>query len=179
MKTVLWVDPGVSTGIVLGWLPSDAPFSVYRVWQVGGGVMGFLDWWQLWKALPNEHPDLIIGSEKFIPLAGGGFNQSVASTTPLLIEGAMIALRMIGPYLGKDTPEWQRASCQVLTGGKTPAERKKSTDSLLRKHGYWHTGKQVGGPDANDVNSAMKHALYYATRTLRHRPTLELLFPSE
>lgn len=193
MKYLLSFDGGGSTGIVLGEYDELTPYRPVQAWQPTGGVSGFLDWYEE-HSLPDDPEDAFYGgwlfdgaggvitegridfiSERFIPIAGGGFNQTSASVEPLRVEGALIALGLL-PHDYTDK-RWQRASCQVLAGGKTPAERKKNTDDLLRKHGYWRTGKQIGKPDANDVNSAMKHALYYMTRTLKHRPTIELLFP--
>ena len=44
MTYLLSVDPGVSSGIVLGTYSETAPYRTVESWQVGGGLQGLLDW---------------------------------------------------------------------------------------------------------------------------------------
>jgi len=180
MKPLSWIiafDPGVSTGISMGRFSENRPFEHVNSWQVSGGLMGLI----LGKYLEDFREDSSgneyhIISEKFVPLSGGGFHHTLDSVEPLRIEGALIARGLMPDY---PDPRWQRASSQVIKGGRTPAERKKNSDNLLREHGMWMTGKDVWQPDANDANSATKHILWYMKNTLKHEPTIKEFWPDE
>lgn len=191
MTYLLSIDPGMSTGIVLGRF-TNTKYERLHYWHLEGGLPAFRDWhnahWmeahtvygEEWyfpehrrepSFLPNQ---LTTVCEKFVPLPAPR-TFKVAELEPIRIEGAVEALGM--------DPVWQRSSAMVLsnegvTAGMTAkqktARRKKASDDVLRRAGLWLTGKQVGHTDANDVNAAQKHALAYL-RSINHLWTIQLL----
>ena len=175
MTYITWFDPGVSTGIVTGWFNDTHHYEPRSVWQVPGGQEGLMGWL-------DKHPvesSLLwqtVGSEKFIPRPIPGGSHTLESTYPLVQEGVLVGRGVMPPY---PRGNWQPASSQLLVHGDTPAESKKMSDELLKRLGLWFTGKDVGQPDANDVNSATKHILFFLSRTLKHKPTLEWMYGEE
>lgn len=172
---ITWFDPGVSTGIVRGWFDDTHHYEPREMWQVPGGQVGLIDWidvhsWRL--GLPSD----IVGSEKFIPRPIDGGTHTLESTYPLVQEGLLVGRGIMPVY---PDGHWQPATSQVLRKGKTPEESKKLSDELLQTLGLWLTGTDVGQPDANDVISATKHIIWFLTRTLKHKPTLEWVYGEE
>lgn len=159
-------DPGMSTGYVGGILKPDEPFIVRKVAQIPGGQDGLKRWLAVNDKLVNR-PHSIHGCEKFIPMNKSGMTHTLESTYPLTIEGMLVDIGYITPY-----PEgaWQTPDRQNFAGDRT------ETNKTMRAARYWVSPNDVGQPDANDANSAMRHALYYVTRVLRHEPTLGALF---
>lgn len=174
-RSILWFDPGVSTGIQYGLIPDDEPYEMRKVWQVGNGVTGLLDWLLAGENILFKNAN-IIGAEKWIPRTMEGMSHTLDSTLPLVQEGILIGHGLMDVY-----PEgnWQPATAQSLANGKDSADRRKRTNALLEKAGYWMTGTDIGQPDANDVNSTTRHILAYVTKTLKHGPTLGLLYGEE
>lgn len=170
MNYILSIDPGVETGWALGAYGQSQPYELRASGQIIGGLAGFRRWFscrpddRVWNAALQ---DLIC--EKFVPLAGE-FSFTLDSLEPLRIEGYLIGTGRMPDY---PAVCWQRASCQVLMGGKNLAERKRNSDDLLKEHGLWQTGANLERPNANDANSAIKHALWYLKNTLAHEPTLD------
>jgi hypothetical protein len=169
----------MSTGIVLGKFDDDTEYERIARWQFDGGLEGFKDWYRVnryyyydgWEfhidtgILEPLDSDVIIVCEKFVPLpAPRSFKLN--ELEPIRIEGALASFH--------ENIVWQRSSAMVLTGGESTAERKKNSDDVLRGMGLWTTGKDVGMKDANDVNSAQKHAIAYL-RSIGHAPTLAAL----
>jgi len=142
---LLSLDPGKQTGIALGTYGDEA-YELLNVWQIAGGLNGFIDWWYSHYPL-NES---VLVSEKFV-LRNNAF---VADTEPLLIEGALHVLY-------DNQIVWQLASDKSLVN-----------DSVLRENNLWHTGKQVGWKDARDTNDAIIHGLAYLKKN-KHIPTLQ------
>lgn len=193
---LLSIDPGLSTGIVLGKYHVDETFQVLDKWQVPGGLTGFKAWlhseamydrtinlmsfkmredryktdFLVFDPEAPEHYTVIC--ERFVPLSGGGFSHTSDSVEPLRIEGALRAHGLMPDDYGD--PRWQRPSAMVLHKVGNTAENKKASDSVLRHMGLWHTGKQVGMKDANDVNSSVKHSIAYLKK-MKHAPTLEAI----
>lgn len=170
-RTIVALDPGMSTGVVVANYTPDTELEVVRVDQIEGGIIG------LNNHAPSEDDvsfwvEALYGtviSERFTPRP---LRRSYKSNElePLRIEGFLMA-EDIMPYDYKDR-RWRSPQYQVLLKGEDAAESKKLSDNLLREHNLWHTGKQVGCKDANDVNSAMKHVVSYLVE-LKHEPTLE------
>jgi len=150
-KLLLSLDPGKQTGIALGFYGDEA-YELLNVWQVAGGLNGFIDWWH------DHYPlnESVLVSEKFV-LRNNAF---VADTEPLLIEGALHVLY-------DNQIVWQLASDKSLVN-----------DSVLRKNNLWHTGKQVGWKDARDTNDAIIHGLAYLKKN-KHIPTLQKYWGEE
>lgn len=148
MITLLSIDPGKATGWALGKFTPSAPYRLVSAGITHDGLQGFLDWFKL------PHGDDVIVCEKFI-LRNNGF---VPDTTPLLIEGALSAL------VGINRVNWQLRSQKSIV-----------PDALLKNHGLWLTGRDVGHEDARDAMDAIIHALAWLARQ-KHRPTLEKYF---
>ena len=180
MTYLLTIDPGMSTGITLGEFWENTPYERLAFWQIKGGLDALEGWihdhydnypdrWYFPEcadpALSFRSLDYELVVEKFVPLpAPRTFKTD--ELEPIRIEGAVqVMVRR---------PVWQRAASMVLAGGTTPAQRKRASDDVLRRLGLWTTGSMVGMKDANDVNSAQKHAIAYL-RSIKHRPTIEAL----
>jgi hypothetical protein len=197
MTYLLTFDPGMSTGITLGQYGEAYPYERLAFWQVEGGLSGLREWWSVHWELGEDgegpywnfpearwlfdRPLLIYVNEtthvceKFVPLPVPRTFKT-AELEPIRIEG-MIEDRLDGNVI------WQRSSAMVLsqrgvlsamTDRQKTAARKRASDDVLRSMGLWTTGKQVGMKDANDVNSAQKHAVAYL-RSIKHRPTVDAL----
>lgn len=175
MTSILWFDPGVSTGIQYGVFTENDPYEMRKIWQITNGVTGLRKWLHGGENTLFLHSDYV-GAEKWIPRPMEGGSHTLESTLPLVLEGVLIEAEVI-----PEDGYWQPATAQTLaTGGMaTPAARRKQTDNLLREKGYWLTGKDVGAPDANDVNSTTRHILHFLCRTLKHKPTIEWLYGEE
>ena len=152
---VLSIDPGKQSGVALG-IYGDYGYELVKVWQISDGLQGFIEWWKetghkviVYREWAYMKP-IVVVCEKFVLRS----NQFVADTEPLLIEGALSALHN-GDIV------WQLRSDKSLVD-----------DSVLKKNGLWHTGKQVGWKDARDTNDAIIHALAYLKKN-KHIATLE------
>lgn len=167
MTYLLSIDPGMSTGIVLGKFTGDTAYERILRWQVEEGLYGFFDWHE---SIPGDwlHAGVVV-VEKFVPLPMARTFKT-EELEPIRIEGAIEALGI--------SPVWQRAASMVLAGGDTPAQRKRRSDDRLRALGLWSTptnmGKDYTLKDCNDINSAQKHAISYL-RSISHKPTLDFL----
>lgn len=176
MTYLLAIDPGKSTGIVLGEYGDEQPWTRIGYWQVAGGIGGFLEWcFNHWSNtgifwLNDETSMEVIGvCERFIPLSGGGFAQTSDSVEPVRIEGALIALGLMpADYSDK---RWQRPASMYTQGGSNKAERLRASRAFLKSHDLLLTGKNVGQKDADDAISATLHSLAYM-RKIKHAPTL-------
>jgi hypothetical protein len=186
MPYIYAIDPGISTGVVLGHYDETVPYEVIGMWQFSGGLAGLMDFaYDHWSGFYGdwEVPNTYAGDsyeficERFVPLSGGGFSQTAKSVEPLRIEGALVAMGLL-PADTSD-PHWQRASCQVLAGGDTPAARKRNSGNILKRGGLWVTGKMFFTPDADDVISALKHSLWFLRNTVGHTPTIEKYWKEE
>jgi len=147
MRRFISIDPGMSTGWAI-WEQVEPwePFHRVNVAQSPGGLPGFLaaDVFNRRRSL-----DWVV-CERFIP---DGRASGLEQFEPLRIEGFIE-----GCFKG--AIRWQRN-----------AEMSGVSDRLLKQHGLWLTGKDVGQPDANDAISATKHGLAYLKA--RHRPSQE------
>ena len=121
---------------------------------------------------------LTVISEKFTPLQGKGFAQTLDSTLPLVCEGVLIAYGIMPVYDSKEK-RWQRPSLMYRHGGSTLAEKKKRSRAFLKKNGLYVLPKELGTPDNNDAISAILHGLNYITHTLNHRPTWDAYYETE
>lgn len=168
----IWVDGGMSTGIALVSYSDTEPLKVEQVWQVGNGVRGFLDWfWELRVQWPKG--GVTWYSEKFVPRQ----SLTLAASTPLLVEGAMVGLGLIPTY-EEEPSRYGHPSAQYFTGGTSLADKKKRSNAWLKANGFYFTGKDVGQKDADDARSAVRHAIAHARRR-KHLPTLETYFKEE
>lgn len=147
LNKLLTIDPGVATGIALGWYNEYHPYERTHFWLVKGGVQGFLHWY--YAEAPNEVYAAEWVSEAFVLSSGNDF---VANLESVRIEGAMAALGLHPTYQFRT----DKALCK---------------DEVLKQNGLWVTGKQCGHTDGRDVNDATIHALA-RMKKLKHRPSL-------
>ena len=172
-KFLIAIDPGISSGVATFSYTDTEPATLVAVEQLPfgvGGIGSLMD--TLWTHTGTI--DTVV-CERFVPLSEDGFSHTSDSLEPLRIEGALID-RWIMPADYADD-RWQRASCQLITGLGSDTTRKQASNALLKEHGMWVTGVDVGLPDADDAISAIKHGIYYLKNTLRHRPTIEKFWP--
>jgi hypothetical protein len=144
--TILSIDPGKSTGIAFGYYGPELPYTLREVIQLEGGIHAFTKWC---KHFNWDIVDTVV-SEKFI-LKKTSF---IPDTEPLLLEGALLFLH------GEDI-HWQ-----------APSDKQHVPDQLLKDHGMWQTGSDVGCKDARDANDAIIHALAFLKKS-GHVPTLK------
>lgn len=170
MTYILAIDPGVSTGIVLGRYTVTEPWERTAFWQVEGGVHGFNDWWRGRPGYLTMYRtgELEVVSEKFTPIHHDNYALTQESVEPLRVEGAIIT------HLGRD-PIWQQPAEQYFAGGDTLPQKKKLARAWLKERGLLVTGSQVDLADGNDVNSATLHAMN-RMKNQYHLPTLEAYF---
>lgn len=158
-----------------------------KAWQVEGGTSGLIRWvnrgvlplrlvgsgiYGTRGEIKFNAETLTVISEKFTPLSGGGFNQTLDSVEPLRGEGALIALGLMPDY---PDPKWRRPDRQYLYGGGSLAEKKRRAHRFLKDSGFYVTGRDVGCKDANDSRSAILHALSYLSQVGKHKPTYMLI----
>ena len=187
---MLSFDLGKSSGVALLAYNETEPVRLVKAWQFGNGVQGLLDWlenhypnsgWLLPYSPDSEaerlfwSSEVVVVSEKFTPLQGKGFAQTLDSTLPLVCEGVLIAYWIMPVYDSKEK-RWQRPNTMYMYGGSTLAEKKKRAREFLKKHGLYVTGKELGAPDNNDAVSAILHGIAYVVKTLEHRPTWDAHF---
>lgn len=157
---VLGIDPGGTTGIVLLEMPYDAPAQVKFLGEVPEGLDGFLNWWD--DSLRGYEHDQVV-CESF-ELDG---RTPKPDLTPKEIIGALKVL--CRPPRHKETT--RRLVFQTNTQGKHLM-----TNEVLKRAGYYPKRGEVKGGHSTD---ALRHALTYVVKTLKHKPTIELLFPKE
>ena len=180
MTYLLSIDPGVSSGVVLGQYTKTEPYTPIKSWQLSGGLTGatkFLDthysgltWGWVVKGRPY-YPVTVI-CEKFVPLNNKGFGHTLKSVEPLRIEGALIALGIMPEYLPEHYDVWPRPASMYFMGGANKREKLQRSRAWLKEHGLLLTGKDVGQADADDAISATLHAFAYLLHQ-RHRPTMK------
>lgn len=146
MTHLLTIDPGVATGIALGWYDDRTAYERKAVWIVKNGLNGFLAWYH--GEAPDEAYAAQWVAEQFILRD----NDYIANTEPLRIEGAMEALGLHPTYQSRT----DKALCK---------------DEVLKQHGLWVTGKMVGHTDGRDACDATIHALA-RMKKIRHVPSL-------
>lgn len=191
MKTLISLDPGMSTGLAVGTYSDTEPFKLTHFFQIEGGVEGFIENVTsgengygdnlVYVRIPNqgrlrfcfgEEVELTVIAEKFTARGGAnsGFSYRTKDLEPLRVEGAMLAM-------GLDVT-WVSPPQQYFSGGDGKAKKKQAQHRWLKEKGLYVTGKMVGGADADDVRSAIAHAIAFLVRT-EHRPTIEHYFPRE
>ena len=179
MKTLISIDPGMSTGLAVGTYSDTEPFKLTHFFQIEGGVEGFIDFFDpayddMWF-LGGDRLKLFereVVAEKFNARGGAnsGFAYKTRDLEPLRIEGAMLAMGL--------NPTWTSPAQQYFSGGEGKAKKKQAQHRWLKEKGLYVTGKMVGCDNADDVRSAIAHAIAYLVRS-KHRPTIEHYFPKE
>jgi len=158
-KRLVAIDPGKATGVSVWRVPGDEPIERIDYKLIQGGADGFIEW----MLFEPEDADIFV-VEQFIQ---DGRTPRV-DPNALQIEGFLKGYELV--QKDKEHPiwefHWQRNAAKGIVG-----------DKVLKQHGYWLTGKQVGWTDGRDVNDSQLHALYWAK--LNHRPSLEYYFPKK
>lgn len=148
MQRVMAVDPGKSTGIVVGDFYDDREFSIIHVQQFK---------YEHWTASAydilatrNEFAPDIIVCEQFDLRSGNNF---LADLTPVKINAVL---------------EWEIGDIVW----QTPAMAKTTMpDHVLKSLDFWPTGTDVSQPDADDARDAGRHLFLWAV-TKRHDETM-------
>lgn len=208
MKTLISIDPGMSTGLIVGTYSDTEPFRVTHAFQIEGGLEGFTknvshyndtdEFSSGGTCFSVESPTGswsdgvclwfgdILGQEYVEPPtviaekfnARGGNAKSGFSYTTKSLE----ALRVEGSIVTMGLePTWVQPAQQYFVGGDSLAEKLKSRNAWLKEHkelGYYLTGETVGCEDANDARSALSHCISYLRRQ-KHKPTLGLFRKDE
>lgn len=197
-KTLISIDPGLSSGVVIGTYSDTEPYRRTHAFQFGDGLRGLMgsiysqydsEEGVSWAHVPGfgyydldphfEDDTVTVICEKFTPRpnpAGGGL--ALKSAEPLLCEGFLVSAGVMPYYSHEpkaDNSLWRAPSQMYFSGGKNLSERKKLARLWRIEHGLHLTGKDVGQPDADDANSATMHAISYL-RSIRHKATLEHYF---
>jgi hypothetical protein len=149
MRKLLAIDPGWATGVSRWTIPDDGPIEREAYWLLKNGPDGFDQFWVDF----SEWTDIVV-CESY--LSDG--RAPVPDPNALHIEGYLMGV------WGRDEVVWQRNAAKVTVG-----------DKLLKQHGFWLTGKQVGWKDARDVNDSQLHALSWAMSN--HRPSQSYFWP--
>ena len=143
-QRVMAVDPGKSTGIVVGDFHDDREFSIIHVQQFKhehwmGNVYDIL------ATYDEFAPDIVV-CEQFDLRPGNNF---LADLTPVKINSVL---------------EWEIGDIVW----QTPAMAKTTMpDNVLKSLDFWPTGATVSQPDANDARDAGRHLFLWAV-TKRH-----------
>lgn len=198
MKTLISIDAGKSTGIAVGTYSDTDPFKLTHVFQIEGGVEGFIKrvsyryhsdsffftvehlkrepgddlfaYFDCHYDSVNDRDDITVIAEKFNARGkGNGFAYTTDSLEALRVEGAILALGI--------RPIWVQPAQQYFAGG----DSKSSTTNAhrwLKANGLHITGKDVNCKDANDARSAILHCISYLRR-IGHKPTIDFYFPKE
>lgn len=152
MKTVIAIDPGVSTGLVVARVEEEVEILHFDQFVCPTHVetVGLI------KRYLDRYPDAIVVAEQFDLRPG---NKFTADLTPVKVNAIL----------------------DFLVGGihyQTPAQAKGLVkDATLENLGWRVTGKDVNYKDANDVRDAFRHLVYYLVHEMRHRWTLDTGWP--
>lgn len=200
MTTLISIDPGTSSGIAVGTYSDTDPFKLTHVFQIEGGLKGFVknvrlieetwgeygylsvmrEMFDLWDTQNfGKESEAVVEQgevicEKFTPRPNGKGGLTLASVEPLRIEGHLVGSGIMPDYPDK---AWRQPPSQYFmcpTRGMTLPEKKKAANKWLKDNGFYFTGKDVGCKDADDARSATLHALSYLRKF--HLPTQELYF---
>lgn len=185
---ILSLDPGKSSGLAL-LSYGDHPACLEQAWQIEGGLAGITRWFadasdfgygvrESWLFGEHRFPPYLDGltviCEKFVPLSGGGFSQTLDSTEPLRIEGALVWGGLMPDYSAGEK-RWQRPSAMYRYGGQSLSEKKKRARAFLKANDLYVMPKDLGTKDSNDAMSATLHGVAYLATTVKHKPTWELI----
>lgn len=150
-STVISIDPGVSTGVVVAEVNDTGEVRILHFDQFI--CDSHTDTAETLVRLIDRHPEARIVSEQFDLRPGNKFS---ADLTPVKIN-AILDYK----YPGRITYQ-------------TPAQSKGLVkDATLKNLGWWLTGKDVDYKDANDVRDAFRHLVYYLVHTTKNKWTLD------
>jgi len=141
-RYVIGVDGGLSTGVAI--LRDVELFAVYQgPWE---SALEWLD--DVATRLHTRGGDVVVVAERFRSGVG-----SVRASAQPHAGRVYAAAEDLARRLG------------VEFAGQGPAEAKRlAPNHVLRRVGLYLRGDQVGCPDANDVNDAIRHAILFLAR---------------
>ena len=202
MKTLISIDPGVSTGIAIGTYSDTEPYKLTHYFQITGGVEGFLERFHYdeideldYLTIKNPVP-LSPGEAMYGFFSSTGYDQLTDTeyvpftilvekfTARSVSQGEfsyrtrdLEPLRIEGAILAMGIkPTWVSPPQQYFSGGEGKAKKKQAQHKWLKEHGLYVAPKDVGSADADDVRSAIAHSISYLRRS-RHMPTINHYFP--
>lgn len=155
MRTVMSIDPGWESGVVVALCRDDYLPLILAKRQVEGGLAALEP---VITYLDNRYSVTDKVCESFSPRPGSR-SWRLRELEPLRIEGWL--------YGQDPTTVFRRPEARKLINGSLS-----STRGFLGWSGYWTLPSQVGRPDANDTNSAMMHLFGYL-RDRAHMPTIQ------
>jgi hypothetical protein len=148
---VLGLDPGGKTGVC----HYNTEFPRPAFFEVEGSTKGFIEWWKKDNANPfglTQAGTIVVESFK---LDG---RTAQPDLTPVEIKGFLDGTGKVTAY-------------------QSPSQAKSLiTNTILKRAGLYPRRGQVKGGHAVD---ALRHILYYLVVTLKHRETIELLWPRD
>lgn len=157
--TVIAIDPGVSTGLVVACIDDSGVVEIKEFAQrTFGDYADTIDW--ILKILDKYYRQTcltpVVVCEQFDLRPGNKFN---ADLTPVKIN-AVLEYKL--PHIEFQTPAQAKGLVK---------------DSVLKNLGWWVTGKYVNYKDANDVRDAFRHLVYYLVHVEKNHWILELGWP--
>jgi len=150
-KYLLSIDPGKATGVSYWRIPEDEPMERFDFELVTDGIDGFIQYWNYY--LP-EAQTLVF--EEYID-----DGRASHELDAIMIQGLV---RGTWDLRGFSDVHWNRNSKKGNVG-----------DRLLKQHGLWLNGSDVGWTDGRDVNDSQLHALDWGKSY--HRPTQKFYWP--
>lgn len=160
MTLTLAVDPGLMTGVALGYYSATEPYQLVNRWQVPGGIRGWVDWkcsvglrlgiqeavYEKFIFSPDETADY-----SGVPIEGSIEEWGIIHGFPVIQQDRTHKGQLIG-Y----TPEQN-----------DKASRQRARFDWLESHGLFRAGT-----NNDDTNDAVCHALI-SLKLRRHLPTLK------
>lgn len=152
-QEIMAFDPGLATGVFWGWFDEATPLTRLGVWIVPNGAVGLSDFLKAHSFRPDH-----VVSERFVPDGTPGSRETVSP------QGEGVLIHEFGKV------NWQ------LRGEKALGyDSQKQSDELLKRLGWWVTGKDVDHTDGRDALDSEIHAIQYM-RKLKHVPTLSMIY---
>mgnify|MGYP001064578100 CR=1 FL=1 len=198
MKTLISIDGGMSSGIIVGTYSDDTPFELTHAFQIEGGVEGFIrnvhhyddtdsfsdggtcfavdhhsGSWA--KGICHWYGDILGRDEIEEPtFLVEKFTARGAAAGPFALRtSALEPLRIEGAILAMGiTPTWVSPQQQYFLPGESKAKKKQAQHKWLRENGYAIMPKDLGTKDADDARSACAHAISWLRKF--HKPTQDM-----
>lgn len=169
MTRLLTIDPGLSTGVALGFYDDTTPYTLLERWNVLGGVPGFVQF--IGEGHVASADQLV--SESFVLRD----NDFAADLVPVRVEGAILTLQALGsPHLPARVTAWQPPSDKGSLIGY-PADCVSNTQRQRFRFDFLDRfGLFIPGTAQDDAHDAITHSIVFLRRK-RHRPTLLKYWP--
>lgn len=157
MTRILSVDPGLNTGVSLGYYDATTPYRQLQRWQVHHGPEGFIDWIE--RECP-EYDEVVV--ERYVYS-----DDEVGDIVGVPIEGVVLwDARKRGAQV-----IWQDRTHKGRLIGYPPeavtkAQRQRVRFDFLERFGFF-----LPGTENDDTNDAITHAIV-SLKVRNHMPTL-------